>query len=65
MTSLQPGELGKLIFIFTLAAHISEIREHISEWRGLFVIGLHTLIMMGAVVVASGDTGMALSLIHI
>lgn len=59
-TSLQPGELGKLIFIFTLAAHISEIKDHISEWRGLFVIGLHTLIMMGAVVIASGDTGMAI-----
>lgn len=58
--SLQPGELGKLIFIFTLAAHISEIKDHISEWRGLFVIGLHTLIMMGAVVIASGDTGMAI-----
>lgn len=60
VTSLQPGELGKLIFIFTLAAHISEIREHISEWRGLFVIALHTLIMMGAVIIASGDTGMAI-----
>ena len=60
VTSLQPGELGKLIFIFTLAAHISEIREHISEWRGLFVIALHTLIMMAAVIVASGDTGMAI-----
>ncbi|WP_373163493.1 FtsW/RodA/SpoVE family cell cycle protein [Agathobaculum sp. Marseille-P7918] len=60
VTSLQPGELGKLIFIFTLAAHISEIKDHISEWRGLFVIGLHTLIMMGAVVIASGDTGMAI-----
>lgn len=60
VTNLQPGELGKLIFIFTLAAHISEIREHISEWRGLFVIALHTLIMMGAVIIASGDTGMAI-----
>lgn len=60
VTSLQPGELGKLIFIFTIAAHISEIKEHISEWRGLFVIGLHTLIMMGAVVISSGDTGMAI-----
>ena len=60
VTSLQPGELGKLIFIFTLAAHISEIKEHISEWRGLFVIALHTLIMMAAVVIASGDTGMAI-----
>ena len=60
VTNLQPGELGKLIFIFTLAAHISEIKEHISEWRGLFVIALHTLIMMGAVIIASGDTGMAI-----
>ena len=60
VTSLQPGELGKLIFIFTLAAHISEIRDHITEWRGLFVVALHTLIMMGAVVVSSGDSGMAI-----
>ncbi len=65
VTSLQPGELGKLIFIFTLAAHISEIKEHISEWRGLFVIGLHTLLMMGAVVISSGDTGMAIQYLMI
>ena len=65
VTSLQPGELGKLIFIFTLAAHISEIRDHISEWRGLFVIGLHTLLMMGAVVISSGDTGMAIQYLMI
>ena len=45
VTSLQPGELGKLIFIFTMAAHISEVGE---------------LIMMAAVVVSSGDSGMAI-----
>ena len=55
VTSLQPGELGKLIFIFTMAAHISEVGEYISELRGLAVIALHTLIMMAAVVVSSGD----------
>ena len=60
VTSMQPGELGKLIFIFTFAAHISEIRDHISEWQGLVVLAAHTLIMMGAVVVSSGDTGMAI-----
>ena len=60
VTSLQPGELGKLIFIFTMAAHISEVGEYISELRGLAVIALHTLIMMAAVVVSSGDTGMAI-----
>ena len=60
VTSLQPGELGKLIFIFTMAAHISEVGEYISELRGLAVIALHTLIMMAAVVVSSGDSGMAI-----
>ena len=59
VTSLQPGELGKLIFIFTMA-HISEVGEYISELRGLAVIALHTLIMMAAVVVSSGDSGMAI-----
>lgn len=60
MTSLQPGELGKLIFIFTIAAHISEVGDYISDLRGLTVIALHTLLMMGAVVVSSGDSGMAI-----
>lgn len=60
VTSLQPGELGKLIFIFTIAAHISEVGDYISDLRGLTVIALHTLLMMGAVVVSSGDSGMAI-----
>ena len=38
VTSLQPGELGKLIFIFTMAAHISEVGEYISELRGLAAV---------------------------
>ncbi len=65
ITSLQPGELGKLIFIFTIAAHMTEIRDHITEWRGVFSIGLHTLVMMGAVMVSSGDSGMAIQYLMI
>ena len=65
VTSLQPGELGKLIFIFTIAAHISEIRDHVTEWRGLFSIGLHTLVMTGVVVLSSDDTGMAIQYLMI
>ena len=38
VTSLQPGELGKLIFIFTIAAHMTEIQDHIIEWRGLVIM---------------------------
>ena len=58
--SLQPGELGKLLFIFTFAAHISEIREHLSELRGLATLAVHVLLMMGVIVLTSGDTGMAI-----
>ena len=65
VTSLQPGELGKLIFIFTIAAHMTEIQDHITEWRGLVSVGLHTLVMMGAVVLSSGDTGMAIQYLMI
>lgn len=65
VTSLQPGELGKLIFIFTFAAHISEIRDHINEWQGVLVLGLHTLLMMGVIVATSGDTGMAVQYLMI
>ena len=65
VTTLQPGELGKLIFIFTIAAHMTEIQDHITEWRGLVSVGLHTLVMMGAVVLSSGDTGMAIQYLMI
>lgn len=64
-TSLQPGELGKLLFIFTFAAHLSEVREHISEWRGVLVLGGHTLLLMLAIVLTSGDTGMAIQYLMI
>ena len=54
-----------LIFIFTIAAHMTEIQDHITEWRGLVSVGLHTLVMMGAVVLSSGDTGMAIQYLMI
>lgn len=65
VTSLQPGELGKLIFIFTFAAHLSELREHLHELRGVALLVLHTLIMMGAIMLSSGDTGMAIQYLMI
>lgn len=65
VTSLQPGELGKLIFIFTFAAHLSEMREQLHALRGVAVLALHALIMMGAIVLTSGDTGMAIQYLMI
>lgn len=44
---------------------MTEIQDHITEWRGLVSVGLHTLVMMGAVVLSSGDTGMAIQYLMI
>lgn len=58
--SLQPGEIGKLLFIFTFSAHLSEIHERLNEWRGICALGLHTIIMMSVIILTSKDTGMAI-----
>lgn len=63
--SLQPGEIGKLLFIFTFSSHLAEVRNQLSEWRGVLVLGLHTLIMMGVIVLTSMDTGMAIQYLMI
>lgn len=59
-TTFQPGELGKLIFIFTFAAHISQKRDYLQEIRGLLVLGIHVLCMMIAIMITSKDSGMAI-----
>ncbi len=58
--SLQPGELGKLLFIFTFASYLSEIRDEVSDPRGVIKLGMHALIMMGVIIVTSKDSGMAI-----
>lgn len=59
-TSFQPGELGKLIFIFTLAAHISQLRDSLKEIRGVFILAVHIMTMMAVIVLTSKDSGMAI-----
>lgn len=58
--SIQPAELGKLVFIFTFASHLSELREHINDGQGILALAAHVLLMMGVIVISSGDTGMAI-----
>ncbi len=58
--SFQPGELGKLLFIFTFASRLSEIKEDVSDPRGLLNLGGHVLLMMVVIILTSKDSGMAI-----
>ncbi len=58
--SVQPGELGKLLFIFTFASRLSELKEDVSDPRGLLNLGGHALLMMVVIIVTSKDSGMAI-----
>lgn len=62
---IQPGEVGKVIFIFTFAAHLASEFDRMNHWRTLIGLGLHLIITMGAVVVPSSDMGVGLSYIFI
>ncbi len=62
---IQPGEVGKVIFIFTFAAHLAQEFDRMNHWKTLLSLGLHLLIIVGAVVVPSSDMGVGLSYILI
>lgn len=59
-TTIQPAELGKVLFILTFAAHIARVRDSLNHWQTLAALMLHALLMVGTVVVTSSDLGMAL-----
>lgn len=62
---IQPGEVGKVLFIFTFAAHLATEFDRMNHWRTLFELGLHLLITLAAVVVPSSDMGVGLSYVFI
>ena len=62
---IQPGEVGKVIFIFTFAAHLAQEFDRMNHWKTLLGLGLHLLIIVGAVVLPSSDMGVGLSYILI
>ncbi len=62
---IQPGEVGKLLFIFTFAAHLEREHDRMNHWRTLFELGLHLVIIFAAVAVPSKDVGVAISYIFI
>lgn len=64
-TTIQPAELGKVLFILTFAAHLARTRDRLNHWQTLLTLGLHAMLLVGVVVVTSSDLGMALSYVAI
>lgn len=64
-TTVQPAELGKILFIVSFSAHISRMRDSLNHWQTLLILMLHAMTMVGTVVVTSSDLGMALTYLAI
>lgn len=62
---IQPAEIGKLLFIFTFARHLTRVRGHINEVKTLLGLGLHLGVMVGVILASSSDMGMALAYVFI
>ena len=62
---IQPGEVGKLIFIFTFAKHITLVSEKINSPSSVFALLAHGGIVIGFVYLFSHDLGMAITYILI
>lgn len=58
--NIQPGEIGKIIFIYTMACHMKLLREKINNFWSLVQLVLHMGVTMAAVFVISKDLGVTL-----
>lgn len=62
---IQPGEIGKLLFIFTFAKQASLYRRQINHWKSLLMLGLQLAAMVLAILIPSHDMGVALSYVFV
>jgi len=62
---IQPGEIGKLIFIFTFAKHITLVSEKINSPSSVLALLAHGGVVIGFVYLFSHDLGMAITYILI
>lgn len=61
----QPAEVGKVIYIFTLAKHFKVLGDRLNTFKGLLMLGLHAIIPVMFVFFFSEDDGMAASYLFI
>lgn len=55
----QPSELVKIGFIITFAVHLDAVKDHVSKFTTVLLLGIHALIPIG-LVMGTGDDGSAL-----
>ncbi len=58
--NIQPAEICKISYILVMAKSMSIAHERISSLRSVSVITVHMVVMVGLIIVASSDAGMAL-----
>ncbi len=64
-TGIQPAEIGKVLFVFTLAKHFQVLGTRVNSLRGLLMLVLHGVVPVAFVYLFSKDDGMALSYLFI
>ena len=57
---IQPAELGKILFIFTLSRHIYELKDKINAPLTVAKLAFHGVFTAGVVYVTSNDLGMVI-----
>ncbi len=62
---IQPAEVGKILFIFTLSQHLSLLKDHLNRPSSLLQLSAHALITAAFVYVFSDDLGMTLAYVFI
>ncbi len=58
---IQPAEIGKLIYIFTLSRHMYILRDKLDRLTSLVQLAAHTLILVGVIYLTSSDLGMCVA----
>ena len=63
--AIQPGEIGKIIFIYTFASHINVLKEKLNHPLSVLQLFLHFALTVGSVFVISRDLGVSIIYVFI
>ena len=63
--SIQPAELCKITFVLIMASVMSSYQQRISNWRAVFTMLFHIILLVGLNIVISKDAGVSLIFVFI
>ncbi|MBQ7624211.1 MAG: FtsW/RodA/SpoVE family cell cycle protein, partial [Clostridia bacterium] len=63
--AIQPGEIGKIIFIYTFASHVNLLKGKLNRPRSVAVLLAHFIVTVFAVFVISRDLGVSVIYVFI